>query len=127
MSASPAEARVPAYHPDAAEVRRGRAPAVRVAAAELVGRYDARESADKAVGVLLAAADYETTDEYAATHALLVLDELLAARPAAVAARADRIEALPLPGDRGKEVNPRAREYPARLKATIIERLAGRE
>lgn len=97
-------------------------PTVRIAAAELVGRYDNTRAAGKAVEVLIELANYENSSEYAATHALLVLDELLDVREDAVVAKTDLFEALPLPS--GKEINPRATEYPKRLKTTIEEKLA---
>jgi len=100
-------------------------PSVRIAAAEFVGRYSSERAAGRAVEVLVAAANYETTNEYAADHALLVLDELLTARPEAVKAHAGGIEALPLPA--GKGVSPRAKEYPGRLKEWITGRLTRAE
>lgn len=96
-------------------------PSVRIAACELTGRYGNDPEADRAVALLTRAADYRETSEYAATHALLVLDELLTARPDVVKKHAADIESLPLPG--GKAVNPRAKEYPSRLKETILQRL----
>lgn len=96
-------------------------PSVRIAACELVGHYGNDPEADRAVTLLTRAADYRETSEYAAAHALLVLDELLAARPELVKKHSAEIESLALP--EGKELNARAKEYPSRLKETILERL----
>ena len=98
-------------------------PSVRVVTAELAGRYDSLRAANKAVEVLIGLANYENTDEYVPTHALLVLDELLTARPEIVERHADAIKALPLP-DNSDQANRRARDYPGRLKATIEQRLS---
>jgi uncharacterized sulfatase len=97
-------------------------PSVRIAAAELVGRFGPDPEAARAVAVLLSDADYQHTSEYAACAALQALDNLLTARPAAVRPHAADIAAIPLP--LGKGTNPRARDYPARLKETLAERLA---
>lgn len=98
-------------------------PSVRSVAAELLGRYGSEADAESAVRTLLADANYEKTSEYAAAQALIVLDELLTARPDAVKPHAAELGALPLP--EGEGVNPRSMETAWRLKAWIEERLRG--
>ncbi len=99
-------------------------PSVRIAAAELLGRAGDDQDAEKAVAALLKEADYHTSGVYAATAALQALDALQSVRPMLVAPHAAAIAALPEP--QGKGINPRAKEYPARLKATLGERLTER-
>jgi uncharacterized sulfatase len=98
-------------------------PSVRIAAAEVVGRYGTDPEADRAVAVLLHTAQGQERDEYVACAALQAIDNLLTERPDAVRPHAREISALPLPS--GKGVNARAKEYPARLKMTLEERLGG--
>lgn len=100
-------------------------PSVRIAASELVCRFGRNREIDRAAEVLIDAADFRSTNQYAATQALLVLDELLTAKPELIKPHTTEIEALPLPA--GKGVNPRAKEYPGRLKEWITGRLAGAE
>nr|MDQ3331364.1 hypothetical protein [Planctomycetota bacterium] len=102
---------------------RDESPNVRIAAAELVGRYDNTRAASISVETLLKDADYHNTNEYAPTAALIAIDELLAVRPDVVERHADKIEALPLPGNQEGLV-ARVKEYPSRLKATLDEKLA---
>ncbi len=101
---------------------RDESPSVRIAAAELVGRYDNTRAASISVETLLKDADYHNTNEFAPTAALIAVDELLAVRSDVVERHTDKIEALPLAGDEEGLVG-RVKEYPSRLKATLEEEL----
>lgn len=101
---------------------RDESPSVRIAAAELVGRYDNTRAASISVETLLKDADYHNTDEFAPTAALIAVDELLAVRPDIVERHTDKIEALPLTGD-DEGLIGRVKEYPSRLKKTLLGEL----
>lgn len=98
-------------------------PCVQITAAELVGRYGNKSDAEQAIAILVDAANYRKTDEYVAAYAWLVLDELLTVRRDLVEAHAAELRTLPVPEDKPAEVNPRAGDYPQRLKRRIQERL----
>ncbi len=106
----------------ARKMLRDESPSVRIAAAELVGRYDNTRAASISVETLLKDADYHNTDEFAPTAALIAVDELLAARPDVVERHTGKIEALPLAGD-DEGLVKRVKEYPSRLKTTLEEEL----
>ncbi|MBA3312087.1 MAG: sulfatase-like hydrolase/transferase [Planctomycetaceae bacterium] len=117
------ESAFPTVRDQARRLLRDESPNVRIAAAELVGRYDNTRAASISVETLLKDADYHNTNEYAPTAALIAIDELLAVRPDVVERHADKIEALPLPGNQEGLV-ARVKEYPSRLKAMLDEKLA---
>lgn len=100
---------------------RAETPILRIVACELAGRYGDDALAEEAVARLIADGNFQDTDEYAAANALLVLDELLTARPEIVKRHAREI--LAIPATEGEQVNARARDYPRRLQTRLAERL----